>query len=102
MKNKLLSLFLVALGILFLAGCGSSEDSSAAENEAADESATEDTATSEESELETDGDVNATTVASVEIMGRLVLDIVGVPTSYKDLTERYSDATQVGTALDPD
>src|SRR5699024_2336558 len=87
MKNKLLSLFIVVLGILFLAGCGSSEDSSAAENEAADESATEETATSEESELETDGDIIATTVAIVEIMDRLELDLVGVPTSYKDLPE---------------
>src|SRR5699024_7344365 len=102
MKNKLLSLFIVVLGILFLAGCGSSEDSSAAENEAADESATEETATSEESELETDGDIIATTVAIVEIMDRLELDLVGVPTSYKDLPERYSDATEVGMAMDPD
>src|SRR5699024_6109183 len=103
MKNKLLSLFIVVLGILFLAGCGSGDSS--AESQSADEKSdsTEETAeTTEESELETDGDIIATTVAIVEIMDRLELDLVGVPTSYKDLPERYSDATEVGMAMDPD
>src|SRR5699024_5956333 len=43
-----------------------------------------------------------TTVALTEIMDELELDLVGVPTSYKDLPERYVDATEVGMAAEPD
>src|SRR5699024_12467574 len=44
----------------------------------------------------------STTVAITEIMEKLELDLVGVPTSYKDLPERYKDATEVGNPMDPD
>jgi len=105
MKNRFLSLLIIVFGILFLAGCGSGDSS--AESKSTDEKndATEEPteeATTEESELETDGDIIATTVAIVEIMDKLELDLVGVPTSYKDLPDRYSDATEVGMAMEPD
>src|SRR5690625_3720039 len=44
----------------------------------------------------------ATTVALVEIMDALELDLVGIPTSYKDLPKRYADAQEVGMAAEPD
>src|SRR5699024_1654008 len=52
--------------------------------------------------LETDGDIIATTVAIVEMMDELELDLVGVPTSYKDLPERYDGVTEIGMGMEPD
>src|SRR5690606_27562361 len=52
---------------------------------------------------EQDGDrVVATTVALTEIMDALEIDLVGVPSSYKDLPERYADAKEVGNPMSPD
>lgn len=52
---------------------------------------------------EQDGDrVVATTVALTEIMDALDIDLVGVPSSYKDLPERYADAKEVGNPMSPD
>ncbi|WP_339251554.1 heme ABC transporter substrate-binding protein IsdE [Sporosarcina sp. FSL W8-0480] len=50
-----------------------------------------------------DGDrIVATTVALTEIMDALEIDLVGVPSSYKDLPERYADAKEVGNPMSPD
>ncbi|MCM3709050.1 heme ABC transporter substrate-binding protein IsdE [Sporosarcina luteola] len=52
---------------------------------------------------EQDGDrVVATTVALTEIMDALDIDLVGVPSSYKELPERYADAKEVGNPMIPD
>ncbi|MFS0689304.1 heme ABC transporter substrate-binding protein IsdE [Sporosarcina sp. 179-K 8C2 HS] len=52
---------------------------------------------------EQDGDrIVATTVALTEIMDALDIDLVGVPSSYKDLPERYADAKEVGNPMSPD
>lgn len=96
---------MVVLGLIFLAACGSSGNQAAEKtDEANEETASAEEASSDESgeALETDGDIIATTVAIVEIMDQLELDLVGVPTSYKDLPERYDDATEVGMAMEPD
>jgi len=50
----------------------------------------------------TDAHIISTTVALTEIADELELDLLGVPTSYKDLPDRYQDATEVGMAMDPD
>lgn len=93
--------------MIVLAACGSDEsaanpDESADSEEAAE--TTEETGTEEEAEpaLETDGDIIATTVAIVEMMDELELDLVGVPTSYKDLPARYEGVTEIGMAMEPD
>lgn len=106
MKNKLY-VFLMLLFMIVLAACGSDEsaanpDESADSEEAAE--TTEETGTEEEAEpaLETDGDIIATTVAIVEMMDELELDLVGVPTSYKDLPARYEGVTEIGMAMEPD
>lgn len=44
----------------------------------------------------------STTVAVTEIMNALKLDLIGIPTSYKDLPERYDDVTEVGNPMSPD
>lgn len=95
------------LFMIVLAACGSDEsaanpDESADSEEAAE--TTEETGTEEEAEpaLETDGDIIATTVAIVEMMDELELDLVGVPTSYKDLPARYEGVTEIGMAMEPD
>lgn len=50
-----------------------------------------------------DGDrIVATTVALTEIMDALAIDLVGVPSSYKDLPDRYADAKEVGNPMSPD
>ncbi|WP_438311937.1 heme ABC transporter substrate-binding protein IsdE [Sporosarcina sp. FA9] len=44
----------------------------------------------------------ATTVSITEMMDALDIDLVGVPSSYKDLPERYEDAVEVGNPMNPD
>ncbi|WP_343363720.1 heme ABC transporter substrate-binding protein IsdE [Listeria seeligeri] len=44
----------------------------------------------------------ATTVAITEIMDKLDLPLVGIPTSSKKLTERYAKVEQVGSPMGPD
>lgn len=105
MRNRMIIL-LAALLLIFLAACGSS-DSEANADADSDEETTETTGEAseeieEEASLETDGEIIATTVAIVEMMDELELDLVGVPTTYKDLPERYDGVTEVGMAMDPD
>src|SRR5690625_3771847 len=102
MKNKLSLLMVILFGIFLIAGCGTDDSSNADESEPSDEANAEAEEAESEDAQETDGDIIATTVALVEIMDKLELDLVGVPTSYKDLPERYADATEVGMAMEPD
>lgn len=91
------SLFLISFVLFMLiSACGSSEDANKEETSSKEEE------TDEEETMETDGQIISTTVALTEIMDELELDLVGVPTSYKDLPERYDDATEVGMAAEPD
>lgn len=72
--------------LLMLAGCSSGGSS-----------------TSGNGDIDPDGDrIVATTVALTEIMDALDIDLVGVPSSYKDLPERYADAKEVGNPMNPD
>ncbi|WP_203245850.1 heme ABC transporter substrate-binding protein IsdE [Sporosarcina beigongshangi] len=50
----------------------------------------------------TEDRIVATTVALTEIMDALELDLVGIPSSYKDLPKRYEDAKEVGNPMSPD
>src|SRR5699024_1132831 len=86
--------------ILLVAACGSNDDPSAnaEKTETTDETANE----AEKETLETDGRIVATTVALTEIANELELDLVGITSSYKDLPDRYKDATEVGMAMEPD
>ncbi|MEK5039826.1 heme ABC transporter substrate-binding protein IsdE [Sporosarcina sp. FSL K6-3457] len=50
----------------------------------------------------TEDRIVATTVALTEIMDALELDLVGIPSSYKDLPKRYEGAKEVGNPMGPD
>src|SRR5699024_8733549 len=94
------------LAILLFAACGNGENENNNENNVNENNANEEveennTAANEEEEEE-DYRIVATTVALVEVMEELDLDLVGVPTSYKELPARYDDAEEVGLAAEPD
>ena len=44
----------------------------------------------------------ATTVAVTEIMDALEIDLIGIPTSYKELPERYNGLPEIGNPMSPD
>lgn len=46
--------------------------------------------------------VVTTTVAATEIMAKLNYDLVGIPTSDKQLPSRYQDVTKTGSPMSPD
>src|SRR5690625_1147674 len=89
MKRKYID-FIILLLALFVTACSPEQNSNPKENENEAASNTEDER------------IIATTVALVEIMDALEIDLVGVPTSYKELPERYADAKEVGMAAEPD
>lgn len=102
MKNKLKWIAVFISLLLFVAGCGTTETSEEQENATSSETSQATEETNEKSENSEDHRIVATTVAIVEMMEALDLDLVGVPTSYKDLPERYTDAIEVGMAAEPD
>ncbi|MEK5066981.1 heme ABC transporter substrate-binding protein IsdE [Sporosarcina sp. FSL K6-1508] len=80
------NLLYTLLAIVMLAGCSSQEGTS-----------------SNEKKIDPAGDrIVATTVALTEIMDALEIDLVGVPSSYKELPKRYKDAEKVGNPMSPD
>ena len=80
------NLLYTLLAIVMLAGCSSQEGTS-----------------SNEEKIDPAGDrIVATTVALTEIMDALEIDLVGVPSSYKELPKRYKDAEKVGNPISPD
>src|SRR5699024_8058595 len=85
-----LGLSLMMVGLLLAAGCASSAGDS--------QSNSQSDVTAEEEEDR----IVATSVALREIMDKLELDLVGIPTSYKDLPERYAEAEEVGNPMEPD
>ncbi len=74
---------LCMLIVVVLAGCSSPESTKDAINPTEDR-------------------IVATTVALTEIMDALELDLVGIPSSYKDLPKRYEGAKEVGNPMSPD
>ena len=72
--------------LVVLAGCSSKKGTSSNENP-----------------IDLSGDrIVATTVSLTEIMDALEIDLVGIPSSYKDLPKRYENATEVGNPMSPD
>jgi len=92
MMKKKSALFLFIALMMVIAGC------SANANPVAEKS-------KETKEIEvTDGEdrIIATTVAVTEIMDALEIDLIGIPTSYKDLPQRYEGLTEIGNPMSPD
>ncbi|KMK78163.1 heme ABC transporter substrate-binding protein IsdE [Alkalihalobacillus pseudalcaliphilus] len=55
-----------------------------------------------EKELNNEERIIATTVAAAEIFAELNIDLVGVPTTYKGLPERYDGIKEIGNPMSPD
>lgn len=82
--KKALSIMLAAVLLLVVSGCGAGQNN-------------------ELDPIDMTGDrIVATTVALTEIMDALEIDLVGIPSSYKDLPDRYKDAREVGNPMSPD
>ncbi|MBC1715734.1 heme ABC transporter substrate-binding protein IsdE [Listeria welshimeri] len=82
MKKKVI-LFLVLF--VFLVGCGNEKAAQEMERKSGK-----------------DPQIVATTVAITEIMDKLDLPLVGIPTSSKKLPERYADVKETGSPMGPD
>lgn len=91
--NKTISAFLLCLLLATLTAC--SAQGSGTEQ-------VEDEAKEEITEGEQEPRIISTTVAITEIMDELELDLVGVPTSYKELPPRYDGVQEVGNVKTPD
>lgn len=87
MKKRMLLFFTMAAVLLFIVGCGAVEEEP------------EKTAVEEE---ETNERIIAATYAITEFMDVLNIDLVGVPSSYKELPKRYEGVTEVGNPMWPD
>ncbi|MET3506270.1 heme ABC transporter substrate-binding protein IsdE [Halalkalibacter oceani] len=91
--NKTISAFLLCLLLVALAACSAQGSGT----EHADGEAEK-----EITEGEQEPRIISTTVAITEIMDELELDLVGVPTSYKELPPRYDGVLEVGNVKTPD
>lgn len=108
MKSKVTLLFSFLL-IFMLIGCSAGADN---ENQVTDNTTeiTENKTTTPEEESEEepeqepeeDHKIIATTVALVEIMDKLEIDLAAVPTSYKELPARYDGLPEIGNGMSPD
>nr|WP_235600000.1 heme ABC transporter substrate-binding protein IsdE [Alkalihalobacillus trypoxylicola] len=87
-------LLLTSLLIIHLSLIGCSEEDTIPNN----------TEVSSKSETvhEIDERIISTTVAATEIFAALEIDLIGVPTSYKELPERYQGVEEVGNPMSPD
>lgn len=95
MKNNLL-IVLCAVFIMVLAGCsGETKAGKKAEDQEPVEEVTNE-------QTEENHRIVSTTVALTEIMDQLEIDLVAVPTSYKDLPARYAGLPEVGNGMSPD
>ena len=86
MKNKIYLLLIIS-SMMMIASCSSNDDATTSPKENNDPE---------------DNKIVATTVAVTEIMDALEVDLIGVPTSYKDLPKRYDGLTEVGNPMSPD
>ncbi|OLP66952.1 High-affinity heme uptake system protein IsdE precursor [Bacillus pumilus] len=87
MKRRMVYILNVALFVcLLLSGCSQTSESSAKGKNSDGPNAR----------------IVATTVAAVEIMDALEVDLVGVPTSQKSLPARYKGLPEVGNPMSPD
>lgn len=103
MKNTLKIVSIILFSFLLLIGCSSSASPNTENKATAEDSETE-LENNEQTKREDDEEhrIISTTVAIVEIIEELDLDLVGIPTTYKELSPRYNDLPDVGIANEPD
>jgi len=93
---------MIILGLVMFVSACSSDGNSNGENNSTVNEIEEANEAEEVTPEENDYRIISTTVALTEIMDKLEIDLIGVPTSYKDLPERYKDAAEAGMAMEPD
>ncbi|WP_369902357.1 heme ABC transporter substrate-binding protein IsdE [Bacillus manliponensis] len=84
--KKIVSTLMAGLLLLTAGGCSSNEKTNA----------------SVKTEKKEEQRIISTTVAVTEIMDALEIDLIGVPTSYKKLPERYKGLPDLGNPMSPD
>ena len=87
-KSKFRLVFIISV-LMIVAGCGTVQEKSVEEE-------------IKSGNMDSKDRIVATTVAVAEIMDALEIDLVGVPTSYKDLPKRYKGLTEIGNPMNPD
>src|SRR5690625_3833687 len=86
MKNKMFLLLIIS-SLMIIVGCSSNDNAASGPKENNDPE---------------DNKIIATSVAVTEIMDALEVDLIGVPTSYKELPKRYDGLTEVGNPMSPE
>lgn len=99
LKKNRLSLLFVLFALFFVLGACGSKSSTEGESE---KDSIKDQAQQTEEDPNADERIVAATHAIMEMTDVLEIDLVGVPTSYKDLPERYEDVTEIGNPMWPD
>ncbi|MBK3497356.1 heme ABC transporter substrate-binding protein IsdE [Viridibacillus sp. YIM B01967] len=92
MKRKRYYFFFISVLLLVLVGCSGGKTEKEPKK-------TEEKTTGEAKE---NYKLVAGTLAIAEIMDALEIDLIGIPTTTKDIPERYKDATEIGNAMMPD
>src|SRR5690625_138794 len=100
--KRTLSFLMIILGLVMFVSACSSDGNSNGENNSTVNEIEEANEAEEVTPEENYYRIISTTVALTEIMDKLEIDLIGVPTSYKDLPERYKDAAEAGMAMEPD
>lgn len=97
-------LVILLMSLLLVVGCSSDASPGEGATEEADTGVTseEEEVVEQAQENEEEHRIISTTVAIVEIIEQLDLDLVGIPTTYKELGPRYRDLPDVGIANEPD
>ena len=101
MKN-IKKIVTVMVSVMLLAtGCAGNET---AKNEVSGTADTKVESKQEEADKEKNEDkkVVAGTVMAAELLDKLEVDVVGVPTTKKGLPKRYSGVTDIGMSMKPD
>lgn len=92
-KKHITLLFTMALLVFMVVGCSTPN---------ANDDPVEKESQSTEEDVKSDERIIAATLAITEFMDVLDIDLVGVPTSYKDLPKRYEKLTEIGNPMWPD
>lgn len=104
LKKRFIIFISLVLALVLFTACGDSSNNNESANHENNQDPRSENINEAVNHIEEEEDhrIIATTVAIVEIMDELELDLVGVPTSYKELPERYKEAQEVGMAAEPD
>lgn len=95
-------LFVMMVSMLMMASCGPSKTDEGSSTPEQETSSGAESTQLEQEAPKSDERIIAATHAIVEMMDVLEIDLVGVPSSYKDLPKRYEGVTEVGNPMWPD